>query len=75
MAVMPAVSALPPAAATRAAATPAVATSAIPLTALPPVPERLEAEQRRLEIDNMVAADPEKAADYLRSLLDDRQTV
>ena len=58
---------------------PAPATSAIPLTALPlqPLPappmEVLEAERRMQEIDNMVAANPEKAADYLRGLMDDRQ--
>ena len=58
---------------------PAPATSAIPITALPlqPLPapplEVLEAERRMQEIDNMVAANPEKAADYLRSLMDDRQ--
>jgi flagellar M-ring protein FliF len=67
--VMPVVTALPP----------APATSAIPLTALPPLPgpppEQLEAERRRAEIDSMVAANPEKAADYLRSLMDDRQPV
>ncbi|MET4094892.1 flagellar basal-body MS-ring/collar protein FliF [Arthrobacter sp. UYCu712] len=67
--VMPAVSALPP----------APVTSAIPMTALPPLPgpppEHLEAERRRVEIDSMVAANPEKAADYLRSLMDDRQPV
>ncbi|MCU1542010.1 MAG: flagellar M-ring protein FliF [Arthrobacter sp.] len=66
---MPVVTALPP----------APATSAIPLTALPPLPgpppEQLEAERRRAEIDSMVAANPEKAADYLRSLMDDRQPV
>ncbi len=58
---------------------PAPATSAIPMTALPPLPgpppEQLEAERRRVEIDSMVAANPEKAADYLRSLMDDRQPV
>ncbi|MCX6500717.1 MAG: flagellar basal-body MS-ring/collar protein FliF [Arthrobacter sp.] len=60
---------------------PAPATSAIPLTALPlqPLPsppmEVLEAERRMQEIDNMVAANPEKAADYLRGLMDDRQPV
>ncbi|MCU1555222.1 MAG: flagellar M-ring protein, partial [Arthrobacter sp.] len=67
--VRPIVTALPP----------APATSAIPLTALPPLPgpppEQLEAERRRVEIDSMVAANPEKAADYLRSLMDDRQPV
>jgi flagellar M-ring protein FliF len=67
--VMPVVTALPP----------APATSAIPITALPPLPgpppEQLEAERRRVEIDSMVAANPEKAADYLRSLMDDRQPV
>ena len=58
---------------------PAPATSAIPLTALPlqPLPgpplEVLEAERRMQEIDSMVAANPEKAADYLRGLMDDRQ--
>lgn len=60
---------------------PAPATSAIPLAALPPQPlpapplEVLEAERRMQEIDSMVAANPEKAADYLRSLMDDRQPV
>ncbi len=54
------------------------ATSAIELTSLPPLalpPAELEAEQRQQEIDSMVEANPEKAADYLRSLMDDRQTV
>ncbi len=60
---------------------PAPATSAIPLMALPlqPLPspplEVLEAERRMQEIDHMVAANPEKAADYLRGLMDDRQPV
>lgn len=75
MPVMPAVSALPAA---------APATSAIPMTALPPLPprplpgpppEQIESERRRFEIDSMVAANPEKAADYLRSLMEDRQPV
>ena len=65
MPVAPPVVALPP------------ATSAIPITALPPLPgpstEQLESERRRFEIDSMVAANPERAADYLRSLMDDRQ--
>lgn len=71
MPVMPAVSALPA----------APATSAIPMTALPPLPlpgpppEQIESERRRFEIDNMVSANPEKAADYLRSLMEDRQPV
>lgn len=67
MPVAPPVVALPP----------APATSAIPITALPPLPgpstEQLESERRRFEIDSMVAANPERAADYLRSLMDDRQ--
>ena len=66
--VMPTVTALPP----------APATSAIPLTALPPMvppPAQVEAERRRFEIDSMVASNPEKAADYLRGLMDDRQPV
>ncbi len=65
---MPVVSALPA----------APATSAIELTALPPLPplpEQVEAERRRMEIDSMVSSNPEKAADYLRELLDDRQPV
>jgi flagellar M-ring protein FliF len=33
----------------------------------------LESERRRFEIDSMVAANPERAADYLRGLMDDRQ--
>lgn len=80
MPVMPAVSAFPAA---------APATSAIPMTALPPLPppplpprplpgpppEQIESERRRFEIDSMVAANPEKAADYLRSLMEDRQPV
>jgi flagellar M-ring protein FliF len=69
MPVAPPVVALPP----------APATSAIPITALPPLPgpstEQLESERRRFEIDNMVAANPERAADYLRTLMDDRQPV
>jgi len=60
---------------------PAPATSAIPLIARPleplplpaPAPEVLEAERRMQEIDAMVANNPEKAADYLRGLMDDRQ--
>ena len=52
MPVAPPVVALPP------------ATSAIPITALPPLPgpstEQLESERRRFEIDNMVAANPER---------------
>jgi flagellar M-ring protein FliF len=67
MPVVPPVTALPP----------APATSAIPITALPPLPgptpEQMEVERRRQEIDSMVAANPERAADYLRSLMDDRQ--
>ena len=67
MPVAPPVVALPP----------APATSAIPITALPPLPgpttEQLESERRQFEIDSMVAANPERAADYLRSLMDDRQ--
>jgi flagellar M-ring protein FliF len=67
MPVVPPVVALPP----------APATSAIPITALPPLPgpstEQLESERRRFEIDSMVAANPERAADYLRGLMDDRQ--
>ncbi|RKR13615.1 flagellar basal-body MS-ring/collar protein FliF [Arthrobacter oryzae] len=67
MPVAPPVVALPP----------APETSAIPITALPPLPgpstEQLESERRRVEIDSMVAANPERAADYLRSLMDDRQ--
>jgi flagellar M-ring protein FliF len=69
MPVAPPVTALPP----------APATSAIPIAALPPLPgpstEQLESERRRQEIDSMVAANPERAADYLRSLMDDRQPV
>jgi flagellar M-ring protein FliF len=66
--VMPAVSALgaPP------------MTSAIPITALPPMPpspSQIEDEMHRLEIDSMVANNPEKVADYLRGLMDDRQSV
>ena len=47
-------------------------------TVLPPMvppPAQVEAERRRFEIDNMVASNPEKAADYLRGLMDDRQPV
>jgi flagellar M-ring protein FliF len=44
---------------------------------MPPLPgptlEQMEVERRRQEIDSMVAANPERAADYLRSLMDDRQ--
>ena len=40
-----------------------------------PSTEQMESERRRFEIDSMVAANPERAADYLRSLMDDRQPV
>ncbi len=53
-------------------------TTAIELTALPPVPQppaQIAAERRQMEIDSMVASNPQKAADYLRSLMDDRQSV
>ncbi|MEO5780728.1 MAG: flagellar M-ring protein FliF C-terminal domain-containing protein, partial [Arthrobacter oryzae] len=53
-------------------------TTAIELTSLPPLPQapaQIAAERRQMEIDSMVASNPEKAADYLRSLMDDRQPV
>ncbi|GAA4674429.1 flagellar basal-body MS-ring/collar protein FliF [Frondihabitans cladoniiphilus] len=51
------------------------AASAAP-AALPPVaPENASAERQRAEIDALAAADPDKTAELLRGLLDDRQSV
>lgn len=67
---------------------PALATNAIQMAPLPPAqlppgsptPQlpgaaAMDAELRRNQIEAMVAADPEKTAEYLRSLMDDRQGV
>ena len=54
------------------------ATSAIPLP-LPEPPalrdEALDAERRRAQIEAMVAESPARTADYLRGLMDERQSV
>lgn len=66
---------------------PSPATAAIAMSAIPtPEPvaigaggglgmEAALAERRRDEVDTLVAANPEQAADYLRSLMTDRQPV
>ncbi|TDT86003.1 flagellar M-ring protein FliF [Arthrobacter sp. AG258] len=57
----------------------APATSAIPLPAPVPLPlpdaEALDVERRRAQIEAMVAESPARTADYLRGLMDDRQSV
>ncbi|MDQ4504070.1 flagellar basal-body MS-ring/collar protein FliF [Sinomonas sp. ASV322] len=58
----------------------APATAALPvaehLPALPdPAAEVLDAERRRAQIDRLGATDPQKTAEYLRGLMDERQPV
>ncbi|MEA5457145.1 flagellar basal-body MS-ring/collar protein FliF [Sinomonas sp. JGH33] len=58
----------------------APATAALPvaeqLPALPdPAVEVLDAERRRAQIDRLGATDPQKTAEYLRGLMDERQPV
>ena len=68
---------------TAAGAAPALepppATTAIPLAPLAPLPlpgaEALDVERRRAQIEAMVAESPARTADYLRGLMDDRQSV
>ena len=46
---------------------------------LDPVPDpavaRVEADRRRAEIEALAERDPQKTAEFLRSLMDDRQSV
>jgi len=53
---------------------PAPVTTAIPLPAAPPEldPQALAAERKRAEIDALAGSDPERTAEFLRSLMDDR---
>ncbi|NUP74986.1 MAG: flagellar M-ring protein FliF, partial [Sinomonas sp.] len=58
----------------------AVPTTALPLAeplpALPdPGAEVLDAERRRAQVDRLGATDPQKTAEFLRGLMDERQTV
>ncbi|WP_423921955.1 flagellar basal-body MS-ring/collar protein FliF [Frigoribacterium sp. 2-23] len=48
------------------------ATQVLPVEAPAPNPEYVSAERRRAEIDAMAERDPEKTAELLRGLLDDR---
>jgi flagellar M-ring protein FliF len=44
--------------------------------ALPdPGEEVLDAERRRAQVDRLGATEPQKTAEYLRGLMDERQTV
>jgi flagellar M-ring protein FliF len=44
--------------------------------ALPdPGEEVLDAERRRAQVDRLGATEPQKTAEYLRALMDERQTV
>jgi flagellar M-ring protein FliF len=53
---------------------PAPMTTAIPLPAAPPEldPQALATERKRAEIDALAGSDPERTAEFLRSLMDDR---
>jgi flagellar M-ring protein FliF len=48
------------------------ATVALPVAAPEPTPEYVSAERRRAEIDALAERDPEKTAELLRGLMDDR---
>jgi flagellar M-ring protein FliF len=48
------------------------ATGALPVAAPEPTPEYVSAERRRAEIDALAERDPEKTAELLRGLMDDR---
>ncbi|WP_423183668.1 flagellar basal-body MS-ring/collar protein FliF [Arthrobacter sp. NyZ413] len=58
------------------------ATTAIPLPPVPPVPalpmpaaETVDGERRRAQIEAMVAEDPARTAEFLRGLMDEKQSV
>lgn len=71
--------ALMPAGQSLVALEPPPATTAIEVAPPAPLPlpgtEALDVERRRAQIEAMVAESPAKTADYLRGLMDDRQSV
>lgn len=46
-----------------------------PITAPPPPPVSIEAEQRRAEIEQLAVDDPRRAADFLLSLMGEKETT
>lgn len=72
----PAVTHLPEPATTQIAAAPAlIPSAAVPGAAMPAHAAPATTESKRAEIDVLAGTDPEKTAEYLRSLMDDRTTV
>ena len=50
-----------------------VATPTAPLTSPPPAPASIESEQRRAEIEQLAVDDPRRAADFLLSLMGEKE--
>jgi flagellar M-ring protein FliF len=50
-----------------------VATPTAPLTTPPPAPASIESEQRRAEIEQLAVDDPRRAADFLLSLMGEKE--